>query len=145
MGSKLYQKFKKLKVSHLTPEKRAKVVCFYLTKLCELDSVGISSATRLLTLTRPDLAFSYNGGSVRKLNLLGKLKGDYPTVKNYQKLLRLFYSTEWYNSKPPKAQTKERQIWNHIAGGKHRHGRNTKHKHRLRKRQKDLVPFVIYR
>ncbi|WP_293738134.1 phospholipase D family protein [uncultured Parasutterella sp.] len=108
---KTLEKFKKLKVSHLTPEKRAKVVCFYLTKLCELDSVGISSATRLLTLTRPDLAFSYNGSSSKNLNFLGGIPTDERTEVNYQKLLEMFYSTKWYQSEEPKYPGPDKLIW----------------------------------
>ena len=109
---KILKSFKEVNVDGLSVDEKADVVISFLKELDSLPEIGVASASRFLAITRQDLAFSYNGGSVRKLNLLGKLKGDYPTVKNYQKLLRLFYSTEWYNSKPPKAQTKERQIWN---------------------------------
>ena len=108
---KILRKFKNRKVSHLTAEKRAEVVCSYLSKLLQLDSVGISAATRLLTLTRPDLAFSYNGSSSKNLHILGGIPTDSRTELNYKKLLEEFYSTEWYRSKEPKYPKRDNLIW----------------------------------
>lgn len=108
---KILRKFKNRKVSHLTAEKRAEVVCSYLSKLLKLNSVGISAATRLLTLTRPDLAFSYNGSSSKNLHILGGIPTESRTEANYRKLLEEFYSTDWYRSKEPKYPKRDNSIW----------------------------------
>ena len=102
--------FQKIKVDHLAIEEKVSKVVSYLNKLDALPEIGIPAASRFLAIVRPDLAFSYNGGSVRRLNLLLNLKGGKPTVNNYIKLLGYFYSTKWYNSACPRARL-DRKIW----------------------------------
>lgn len=105
---KVLRRFQKLDVSNLSAEQKAEEVCKYLTELETIEPLKIAIATRLLTLTRPDLAFSYNGSSSKNLHLIGGIITDARTEENYKKLLIKFYSTEWYQSQEPK---KGDSIW----------------------------------
>jgi len=101
---KTLSRFKDLDVSNLSAKEQAEKVCSYLEEIKGEERVGIASATRLLTLTRPELAFSYNRSSSKNLHLIGGIISDGITVENYKNLLIQFYSTEWYRSPKPKEE-----------------------------------------
>lgn len=108
---KILRRFQKIDVDHLNAKSKAKKVAGYLSKLCNEESVGISCASRLLTLARPDLAFSYNGSSYKRLHAIFGISEDKRTAEKYQQLLELFYSTEWYQSPKPKRSYAEQLVW----------------------------------
>ena len=72
--------------------------------------IGIASATRWLTLARPDRLLSINSKSSDKL---GELSGLPKTslAKNYAALLNWIYAQPWFNSSQPN-NTLEQDIWN---------------------------------
>lgn len=108
---KILRRFQKINVDHLDAQNKAKKVTGYLSMLCKEKSVGVATASRLLTLARPDLAFSYNGSSFKRLHAIFGFSGKSPTEKKYQQLLELFYSTEWYQSPKPKRSNAEQLVW----------------------------------
>jgi hypothetical protein len=69
------------------------------------NSIGISVATRLLTLARPDRAVSINnesaGGFAKLYNGLPKTPTSLGSARNYVKLLKYIYAEPWYKSPQP--------------------------------------------
>lgn len=108
---RILKRFQKIDVNNLDARSKANKVTEYLSMLCNEKSVGVATASRLLTLARPDLAFSYNGSSFKRLHAIFGLTGGNPTKKKYQQLLELFYSTEWYQSPKPKRSNAEQLVW----------------------------------
>jgi HNH endonuclease len=78
------------------------------------DYIGVSVATRLITLARPDRAVSINnesaGGFAKFYSGLPKTPGGLGTAKNYAKLLDHIYAEPWYKSPEPQAE-RDKNIW----------------------------------
>lgn len=108
---KILRRFQKIDVTNLDAKSKAQKVTGYLSMLRKEKSVDVATASRLLTLARPDLAFSYNGSSFKRLHAIFGFSGKSPTEKKYQQLLELFYSTEWYQSPKPKRSNAEQLVW----------------------------------
>ena len=81
-----------------------------LERICGEDGFGVGSATRLLTLARPDRLVSVNSKS---RDGLAAVFGLAPTTmeKNYGQLLENLYRAPWYEG-PPGRGKRELQLWN---------------------------------
>jgi hypothetical protein len=81
--------------------------------ITQLHGFGPAIATRLITLARPDMGISVNGGSAPKLSQLtglSKAAGTLGKANNYPKLLQWVYAQPWYNTSEPEGSL-EQTIW----------------------------------
>ena len=80
--------------------------------LIDLDDVGPATATRLLTLARPDRFVSLNGGSEE--GLARYFGFQHPTalknLDNYRSLLERIYDQAWFREPAPQDGS-EQEIW----------------------------------
>ena len=86
-----------------------------------LDRFGPATATRLLTLARPDCLVSVNSKSAVRLGALSGLKRSGQVLRtpesianNYEKLLNWVYDQPWFKAPKP-VDPWERDIWNYRA------------------------------
>ena len=71
----------------------------------------MGSATRLLTVYRPDRFFSLNTASVTGIaNLIGMRKSRLTTWEGYSEVLKRLWSTPWFQDSPP-AKVGSRELW----------------------------------
>ena len=76
-----------------------------------IDGVSVGTATRLLTLARPDRFVSVNGASERGLAATyGLARTTLGKPRNYRYLLNEIYSQHWYGAPQP-LNSRERTIW----------------------------------
>ena len=81
----------------------------------QIYNFGPGSATRLVTLARPDCLVSVNGPSAPRLGALADLPPKAPGLaNNYAALLEWVYRQPWFNAPEPDDPL-ERQIWNSRA------------------------------
>ena len=79
-------------------------------EICSIHRVGTGTASRLLTLARPDRCVSVNGGSREKLaEEFGLCESTLDEERNYEELLRKVYQRRWF--KAPKPTDLSRKIW----------------------------------
>ena len=79
--------------------------------IVRLPRFSMATATRLLTLARPDRAVSINGASKAGLaRLTGRTQYWISEPRNYGMLLRWVYAQRWYQSPVP-ADTGEASLW----------------------------------
>ena len=79
--------------------------------IVRLPRFSMATATRLLTLARPDRAVSINGASKAGLaRLTGRTQYWISEPRNYGMLLRWVYAQRWYQSPVP-ADAGEAGLW----------------------------------
>lgn len=91
-----------------------------VAKIADLPRFGFATATRFITLARPDKCVSVNNASrdnLAKITLtsrttLSRIVGE--SAPNYQRLLDWVAKRPWFNSPPPD-DPKELEIWNSRA------------------------------
>lgn len=86
-----------------------------IARITDLERVNIATASRLLTLARPDKAISVNGGSADGLaRLTGHSRSRIMDPSHYLELLQWLYSLPWYQHACPDDPL-ERRIWQYRA------------------------------
>ena len=80
-----------------------------------LNGFGTATATRLLTLARPDCLVSANKESAARLGARsGQPRTRDSLADNYFELLKWVYDQPWFKARPPDDPS-EREIWNSRA------------------------------
>lgn len=99
--------------------KRLKETSQVLDEVLSFEGVGMTSASRFMTLSRPDLMVSYNSASERMLEAIAGLEsaGNNKIKKknNYIKLLEFIWRQSWYKNKPKSLDSIQERIWNNRA------------------------------
>ena len=86
-----------------------------IKRITALKGIGIATASRLLTLARPDRAISVNRGSADGLaRLTGHSSSGITKPSHYLELLQWLYSLPWYQHPCPNDPL-ERRIWQYRA------------------------------
>ena len=87
-----------------------------LSALIETKGIGISIASRLMTLAQPGLVFSFNLASKGQLySFAGCTKrgnNKYQEQDNYMEILEWIWEQPWFNDNPTKLKGLEKMIWN---------------------------------
>lgn len=84
--------------------------------LCAIHGVGLPSATRLLSVKRPDLFLPVNGANrdevVERLGSVRVLPEA--AAEDYLRILRRVHEYTWFNAeRPPKSEVERRAIWDY--------------------------------
>lgn len=87
-----------------------------LSALIEIKGIGISIASRLMTLAQPGLVFSFNSASKEQLySFAGCTRhgnNKYQERDNYMEVLEWIWEQPWFNDKPIKLKGLAKLIWN---------------------------------
>jgi hypothetical protein len=84
-----------------------------LDEMCAVHGVSTAIATRLLTLSRPDVCVSVNRGSAPKMAAAAKLGLNEATIrqpKNYRAILEWVGRQPWYNTPQPDV-SRDATLW----------------------------------
>jgi HKD family nuclease len=90
-----------------------------LSTILSIHGVGIATATRILTLFRPDMFVCVNEGSVTGLSVLSGFEASelqHPSGRGYIALLKWLFAQDWYRQHHPSPMKGKRAIiWRYRA------------------------------
>lgn len=95
-------------------ERKVRAVQECLESLTNVDGIGLATASRLMTVARPDLVISFNSASRQRLEELS----DCPHCsleRKYLHILQWIWQKSWYNSQPDCLNGLMVKIWENRA------------------------------